>query len=118
MYFANHKLKLFLLLLVALQIISCGRGHKQQESGSLNPAAKKVAPVKDCRGCHAAKPDRDHAVACVVCHKGRERAADKKTAHRGMIAAPSSPANMRICAGCHPRIVARSEEHTSELQSH
>ncbi|NOX25687.1 MAG: hypothetical protein GXP59_06170 [Deltaproteobacteria bacterium] len=106
MYFANHKLKLCLLFLIALQIISCGKAHKQR--GDLHKAVKKAVVIKSCRDCHAVTLDQSHAIPCVVCHKGRSMAANQKDAHRGMIAAPADPDNMRICGKCHPVIVANA----------
>lgn len=55
------------------------------------------------------------ALGCTACHAGNDRAADKETAHAGMVRRPGGDAAEETCGRCHPEEAesARASLHAS-----
>ncbi len=59
-----------------------------------------------CRRCHLVHPDHNHDFSCTACHKGNPKGKTVREAHKGLIACPASPSNMKsVCGRCHERAV-------------
>ncbi|RUM36518.1 MAG: hypothetical protein DSY58_05170 [Desulfobulbus sp.] len=96
----------FILLISLLLIASTASGAETEtRSSAPPPQQEKTAslPHQGCTGCHSdVKPDSNHTLACIDCHRGNNSSSQQKTAHKGMIAAPAAPANMdAACGRCH-----------------
>jgi len=63
--------------------------------------------------------DPHFSEGCISCHKGDEKAQDRKVAHKGMIKRPSD--DVKTCASCHEDITktyATALHYTSAGQKH
>ena len=54
--------------------------------------------------------DVHFAAGCASCHKGDDKAADRETAHKGLVRRPSD--NLETCGACHPKV---SENYSKSL---
>ncbi|MDR0476709.1 MAG: hypothetical protein LBH14_02045, partial [Desulfobulbaceae bacterium] len=68
-------------------------------------------PTKTCQACHAIIFDKNHSLACHLCHGGVSPAADERAAHQEMIARPAAPGHWREgCGGCHEKEVSAVQQ--------
>jgi hypothetical protein len=71
----------------------------------------KAPAAKGCIACHAVKLDKNHDLACTSCHQGNGNAAEKNTAHLGLIGQPAHPEAMAAsCGKCHPAEVKNIQQ--------
>ena len=74
------------------------------------PAAAVDLPLRQCTSCHHLELDKNHQLACISCHQGHDPAADKESAHAGLIARPAEPQRMaQTCGSCHPAETSTSQ---------
>ncbi len=103
---------IILILLIFVLAAACVQTEHGKNSG-LSPTKKPALKIKSCRDCHPFKLDKNHNFSCHQCHAG-QNGSNAKEAHKGMIAAPASPAMMgKLCGPCHAREVSalRSSPH-------
>lgn len=88
-----------IICLLALGFSGCDRDKPPETSTVRETSARPPG----CRGCHPEMLlDTAHDLACSRCHGGDDQAADRESAHAGLLRRPAHPARMaENCGPCH-----------------